>query len=221
MPPVQIDGDSERLPIARIEEAIDANFAVFRRPGVVAVRSGYQFTNAWITKKPAIVVYVRHKRRDIAPGEMLPDSVGDFAVDVRQAPPHLQLDYGRSPDRLTFPLRLEAFSTGYEAEPEEDAVPQIPYVPPAGVTLAEITEGITIRCSAGPDAGFPELKTFLESTAKRLTIGMYEFSVKHIVNALLNGLKTDRPLQLVLDSKEDAGGEITEVELFDLLHTKL
>lgn len=173
---------SGRLPIEAIESAIDANWQAFQKPGVVSVRPGFQFTNGWITKKPAIVVAVRRKRDTLLPGDELPTKIAGYAIDVRQAEPHLQLAFDETPDR--FPIRLPAFSVGLEpAEEEADAAPRIPYEPPAGVPLQRIRKRMKIRCCASPDSGFDVLRDFLAGTRQRLVIGMYEFSVRHIVNA--------------------------------------
>src|SRR6516164_7917610 len=72
---------------AKIDKVIQARWEQFRKPGVLSVRPGYKFTGGWITDKPAIVVTVEKKQDKVAPREKLPDKVGGFAVDVREATP--------------------------------------------------------------------------------------------------------------------------------------
>lgn len=58
-----------------------------------------------------------------------------------------------------------------------------------------------------PDAGWPQLKKFLEATKKQLTIGMYDFGAPHIFKAIA-GLKdrnTFRKFTLVMQKGESVG----------------
>ena len=50
----------------------------------------------------------------------------------------------------------------------------------------------------GPDAGWPTLKSFLAGTQSRLTVGMYDFTSAHVLNAVEAAL-AGKPLALVLD----------------------
>ena len=50
--------------------------------------------------------------------------------------------------------------------------------------LAAVTDKFTITCHASPDAGWPTLGPFLAKTAKTLTIGMYDFTAAHILDAV-------------------------------------
>jgi hypothetical protein len=60
---------------------------------------------------------------------------------------------------------------------------------------------MAVTCHVGPDAGWPVLEEFLSQTQKRLTVGMYDFTAPHVLEALEQDLggRRKRELNLVLD----------------------
>src|SRR5215470_6832218 len=68
-----------------IDQVIRQNLAALRKPGVLSVRPGYQATGGWVTKKPAIVVTVERKHDDLPAEDRLPETLGGYPVDVREA----------------------------------------------------------------------------------------------------------------------------------------
>ena len=52
---------------------------------MLAVRAGYEVVGGWPTRKPAIVVTVERKVDDVPEEDRLPETLGGFAVDVREA----------------------------------------------------------------------------------------------------------------------------------------
>jgi hypothetical protein len=68
-----------------VDKVISEHLAELGKPGVVSIRPGYQAAGQWLTKKPAIVVTVNQKQDALPPDQRLPETVGGFAVDVRQA----------------------------------------------------------------------------------------------------------------------------------------
>jgi PLD-like domain len=202
-----------------VDQVITQNLDKLRKPGVLSVRPGYQVVNGWPTTKPAIVVTVEQKSDDIPPANRLPETIGGYAVDVRQAGP-LQKLRASNPtlytsvaasvtpelERPTFPHERDL--SGQLLAPLADAVDtlrkpakqQLKYVPPAEAPLRAITDNMTITCHASPDAGWPTLKAFLEGTNKTLTVGMYDFTSTHIAETVQTSLsKRGRSLNLVLD----------------------
>jgi hypothetical protein len=200
-----------------VDQVISAHIAELSKPGVLSVRPGFQAAGQWLTKKPAIVVTVDQKRDDLAPDQRLPETIGGFPVDVRQADslqkmratnPALYVSVAAAArpemERPVFPFERDL--SGQPLAPvaaEVDAArrpskPQIDYTGPAGVTLDPIDDEFTITCHASPDAGWPTLKPFLEGTKSRLTVGMYDFTSAHVLDTVkesMNGKK----LNLVLD----------------------
>src|SRR5580700_1383919 len=68
-----------------VDKVISEHLAELSKPGVLAIRPGYQAAGQWLTKKPAIVVTVDQKQDALPPDQRLPETLGGFPVDVRQA----------------------------------------------------------------------------------------------------------------------------------------
>jgi hypothetical protein len=59
---------------------------------------------------------------------------------------------------------------------------------------------MAVTCHVSPDDGWPVLEEFLAGTDKRLTVGMYDFTAPHILEAVETDLKKRRgTLSLILD----------------------
>ena len=200
-----------------LSAVIDENMAAFDKPGVLSVRPGYKVTRDWLTSTPSIVVTVRHKVAQPSAGEMLPSEVGGVPVDVRQASPAKALEL-EDPQKYAAGLRLapnlgsvphfpdERTLTGVHpaavasahAQLAAVAKPELTYSGPAGVTLGPVEAQATITLSASPDTGWPVLKAFLAGTTQTLTVGLYDFTSAHVLQAVTDSL-TGKQLNLVLD----------------------
>lgn len=105
-----------------IDQTIRKNLTRLRKPGVLTVRPGYEIAKHQLTGKAAIVatVHTKRKKTDLTKGELLPDSIGDIPVDVREATPYQRLRahdsasaelaraYGRPEEQApTWPLERE------------------------------------------------------------------------------------------------------------------
>ena len=200
-----------------VDQVISQHLAELTKPGVLAIRPGYQAAGHWLTKKPAVVVTVDQKRDDLPPDQRLPETIGGYPVDVRQADPMQRLRStnpalfvgvaaGARPEteRPVFPF--ERGPSGQLLAPLADAAaaarrptkPQIEYAGPAGVVLEAIEDSFTITCHASPDAGWPTLKPFLQATQGRLTVGMYDFTSAHVLDTVKESMP-GKKLNLVLD----------------------
>jgi phosphatidylserine/phosphatidylglycerophosphate/cardiolipin synthase-like enzyme len=94
-----------------IDGVIQANLKRLRKPGVLTVRPGYEIAGHQLTGAPAIVATVHTKKKELAPGDALPNSIAGTPVDVREATAHQRLRatdpsaaaltqaYGRPEDR--------------------------------------------------------------------------------------------------------------------------
>ncbi len=229
-----------------VDKVIADNLSALQKPGVLAVRPGYQAAGGWLTKKPAIVVTVDQKRDDLAPSDRLPESLGGFAVDVRQAGPQQRLRAQNPtlyasvaaavPPELERPtFALERDLTGQSLAPLAQQVaalrkptkPQLPYKAPNGAALKAVQDQMTLTCHASPDAGWPTLGPFLAATETSLTVGMYDFTSGHILEAVQAALKgKNKELKLVLDhpprnKTADQSDEDTHSELADTLGDRL
>lgn len=197
-----------------IDQIIQRNWNIFAKPGVLTVRPGYKSvgTNSWVTSVPAIVVMVDHN----VAKQQFSLAIEGIAVDVREAGPStkLRLQNLASYNNLVaagreefaypeFPFERDA-QTGKllvaaEAELMAKAKPSIPYTPPDGIELSEVNEEMTITCHVSPDAGWPMLQKFLSDVKSSLTIGMYDFTSAHILQALEGDLSATKGLMMVLD----------------------
>src|SRR5258708_39554945 len=77
-----------------ISGVIRKNLNAIRKPGVLTVRPGFEIRKHQYTGKPAIVVTVNTKKKDLARGEALPNFIGGIPVDVREARPYQRLRVG-------------------------------------------------------------------------------------------------------------------------------
>jgi hypothetical protein len=202
----------------KIDGVIQQNLPALRRDGVLTVRPGYQMVGGWPTQKPAIVVTVRQKSDAVPAAQLLPEKLGGFTVDVRQAS---SLEKLRADDPARFAAfaatarneyRLPEFSTEREiatgtpvkslamaaSAAKPVAKPEIPYTRPEGFTLDLIEDNMSILCHASPDAGWPTLKSFFEGITNKLVVGMYDFTAAHILQELTADLKK-ASLMLTLD----------------------
>jgi V8-like Glu-specific endopeptidase len=127
--------------------------------GVVDVRAGYQFRDGWITDERAVVVAVRGR-----PGP-IPSEVLGVPVEVTPASPW---------DLLRTVPQAEAL----------ERVPAIHYKPPPGAKLKLVDEEMRVLCHVSPDAGWPTLQAFLGEPTRQLTVGIYDFTAPHVVDAV-------------------------------------
>ena len=74
-----------------IDGVIRKNLPRLRKPGVLTVRPGFEIAGHQLTGKPAVVVTVHTKRKNLPKSEMLPDRIGTIPVDVREATAHQRL----------------------------------------------------------------------------------------------------------------------------------
>jgi hypothetical protein len=201
-----------------IDQVITRHLGELAKPGVLSLRPGYQMAGGWLTKKPAIVVTVEKKSDDLSPQDRLPETLGGFAVDVREAAPlerlraqnptlYVAVAAHASPEHALPQFALERDLTGRRLSALDEAAaaaaapakPNLPYTPPANAPLQAITDTFTLTCHASPDAGWPQLKGFLTGVKSRLTVGMYDFTSAHILQTLQASLTAKKQLKLVLD----------------------
>ncbi|MCW2308890.1 phospholipase D-like domain-containing protein [Rhodobium gokarnense] len=149
-----------------IDVAVDsANQAYAGMPGVVAVRRGIVVSNGQYTNDPAVIVAIDY----LKPGAeatiaALPATRDGFPLQVRAATAEELLRVHRS-------LAVEA-------------VPRINYVVPQDLSLDPVDEEMFAVFHVSPDAGWPQLREFLERTNETLTLGLYNFATDHVRRVL-------------------------------------
>ncbi len=206
-----------------IDRVIRKNIKKLRKPGALTARPGYKITGGWITDKPAIVVTVEKKRKNLAPREMLPAEIDGVAVDVREATGVQRL---RESDPDAFSLAAAHMRNEYREPqwPDERSVktgervskgegetklrtlvasaakkPQIPYAPPDNAPLDPVTLITTITACASPDDGYGLLSDFLAGIDTRLTVAMYDFTSGDILSEVEAAIGSSLPFRMVLD----------------------
>jgi hypothetical protein len=162
------------------------------RPGVVAVRAGYRFEGGWITDDRAVVVATSGAVTNVpaevngVPVEVVPASPWDLVAQAREA--------------------VEAL----------EKVPVTHYKPPSHVKLKEVNEEMRVVCHLSPDAGWPTLRKFLEAKTSRLTIGIFDFTAPHIIDAVKAAVKTSpRRLNMVIQHGASMGGDSKKDDIPD------
>lgn len=202
-------------------------------PEALALRPGYQTEpapdssdlRADVFTQPALVVEV-HPSRLRADGpeklvKMVSAALGkgyaDVTVEVAPAPVATQaraLEGGtESTDlssmtkfaraRMVFPLWEEMGAVESATRSETEEVTRISYQPPTHVVLDRVTGPMVVTCHVSPDAGWPTLSRFLAQTTDRLTIGMYDFTAPHIVQAVRGAMSgASGSLKLILQNGE-------------------
>lgn len=197
-------------PINHLASIILAHRAEFEKPGIISVREGYLMQDGWPTTTQAIVVVLSATATDIAfpahldgvPVDVRPATEAEqFAFDhpvlnAQLAEQHPELRTGAFAEPLKLGLDDETLSPDAEIAA---AKPQLQYTAP-DIPLEPVTGKIKITCHASPDAGWPTLKQFLAGTQSTLTIGLYDFTAKHILDAVDAALTGKKKLILTLDN---------------------
>jgi phosphatidylserine/phosphatidylglycerophosphate/cardiolipin synthase-like enzyme len=199
----------------KIDKVIQQHLSELTKPGVMAVRPGYRFAGGWITNQPCVVATVDQKNDNVRPQDRLPQKVGGVPVDVREASTlqklrHRQPEvagrfFGEEYEHPAFRYERKVASaapapaTALATARSATAKPQIPYTAPKA-PLNPVTAVMTVTCNVSPDAGWAVLSAFLTSIGKRLTVGMYDFTSRHVLQTVLTSLGAKgRELTLVLD----------------------
>lgn len=184
---------------------IAENRALLGKPGVMVARPGWLLSAGWLKPQRAIVVIAADDQAD-AVRASLPAAVAGVPLDVRAANALQTLRHNRPTEYalLASGPRQEYEVPDFAGEirfgdglpPDMVALlgasrpnkPKLDYTRPAGVTLNDITEPMTLTLHASPDAGWQLLQEFLATNPGELVVGMYDFTAPHIDRALIAGL---------------------------------
>lgn len=197
-------------------------------PGVLFVRPGFRFRDGELTPQPAVVVSVASKLDigSLFTRDILPRKLGSVAVDVVPASPKEQLlsqQFADSVELFESRISLRLPGEGTDDEAGVSFAPIKPYIPP-DVPLAPVTENMTVVCHASPDAGWRILSNFLHGTQSNLTSTMFEFTARHVLNALVEALHDHgRTMNLILDAghQQVGPGEVSKEEVIETLRGEL
>jgi hypothetical protein len=196
--PAGSDGQGKTAGTGAATSSIEAAVADIRaklagRDDVLNVRDGYKFQDGWITSERAVVVVLKDQA-GTPEGLGLPAKSGGFPIDVRAADPW---------DFAEAQAKLETL----------EGVPPTSYKKPRDFKLEEVDETMSVTCHVSPDAGWPTLKEFLSETESRLTIGMYDFTAPHIVDGVLDAVRSQpKKLKLVMQEGAALSGKPDDIE---------
>lgn len=191
-------------------------------PGLVSARVGYRVRDGRLTHEPAILLTVLRKRpaADVPPGELISEVLAGEPVDVRQASIAEQLAFAERPAILADAASLiepPAWESVLPADPAS-LIEGHNYVPPDDIELAEVDAPMAVLCHVSPEAGWVNLKEFIEAIEKRLTLAMYDLSAPHIVRSLGAHLKRIRGrLDCIVDPLDTKNGRYDELEEVDAI----
>ena len=197
-------------------------------PHVVKVEPGFAFSGGEITGEPAVVVLVDRKTalRGLRARNVLPARLGRVRVDVRQATVEEQLALVPRPrpeaelvtpafgvERMAAGLGIVDLRTPIERETSAAIeAERIPYVPPS-FSLQPVEADMTVVCHASPDAGWQQLKAFLDTPAQHLTATIYEFNATYIRDALVDACGANGTMDFVMQFKNLAGFDNKEAQV--------
>jgi PLD-like domain len=180
------------LPIAKALATFPRDHGI---PSLLVVRPGYRYANdadGHVVATPAIVLAVVPGTRDAAagPAKTLETKL-NLPVEIQEASVEEQLSaFDASTHTMVVPDQpkhspLEEAIRGNELV--DFAGPRRPdYQAPPTLKLDRVKEHMKLVLCVSPEAGWPALETFFNAALHTLTIGMYEFTAPHVVEAASN-----------------------------------
>ncbi|MBA3242082.1 MAG: phospholipase [Acidobacteria bacterium] len=180
--------------------------------GFVDAEPGFPVVDGWVRREPAIIVHVEGKRplSELLPEDVAPSSIENTRVDVLSVDPWRLL--------ASDPRTADLFS-----QVEDVAAAGLTYeLRPGNPIDTPFTIDRPILCHAGPDAGWPVLKHYIEGTRHTLTTAMYDVNAAYVAKTLIETVRAhDVRFVLTWDSGMTAvEGEI-RIELKAKLGDKL
>ena len=151
-------------------------------PGFVKAEPGFPLVNGSFMREPAIIVFVSHKRPpdSLLREERLPRQLGPYRVSVMQASPLQQLE-AAAPATPEIAMVTEAITESAQG---------LTYEPPEGGKIDQAYEiKRPLLCHAGPDAGWPVLRPFLEAAESSIAVAMYDFNADYIAKTFIECLE--------------------------------
>jgi V8-like Glu-specific endopeptidase len=180
-------------------------------PNVLKIRPGYRFKNGWITDERVIVIEVREK---LDYGKILktgtvpfPREISGVGIDVRTA---------ALPDQLEA-LGVDMAILERPGRPAGYAEPPGYNHPGSATALDRVKEPMSAIFHVSPDAGFKNLKAFLQRVTGHLTATMYEWEPNHVSDAIEAAMRpAGRKLRMVTQKRGVAEADATETAVADM-----
>jgi len=220
--------------LQHLNSIIQEDATPLMQPGVISIRPGYKLEDGWPSKTPVIVVTVSRNAKNLT----FPHQLSGVPIDVRHATPVEEFRFQQPEKALALAQRKPEFrgdafqgeiyqvAQGVFVTSSADTLrgrkPEIQYTAPAGVQLQSVVNTFPIICHASPDAGWPTLRDFLALTQTKLTVSLYDFTSKHILDSLIGNLQARQSLELTLDHPaKNPTADQTDPETIDALKSAL
>jgi PLD-like domain len=133
-----------------IDQMIGKNLPSLRKPGVLTVRPGYEITGDQLTGKQAIVatVHTKKSKSDLSKAELLPDKIGKYPVDVREASAYQRL---RATDPASAAVAM-TYARGEDREPVWPNEREMPSGKPISAANSDISKRFKASTKTQPAA---------------------------------------------------------------------
>jgi phosphatidylserine/phosphatidylglycerophosphate/cardiolipin synthase-like enzyme len=133
-----------------IDQTIGKNLHKLHKPGVLTVRPGFEITGDQLTGKQAIVatVHTKKSKGDLSRNDLLPDKIGKYPVDVREASAYQRL-------RATDPASAKVAMTYARGEDQEPSWPnerEMPSGKPISAANSDIGKKLKASTKTQPAA---------------------------------------------------------------------
>ncbi len=176
----------------RIAALIDRHRATLEDiKGFVDAEPGFPIVDGWVRREPAIVVHVERKvpASELLLEDLAPRALEGVRVDLVTADPWRLLASNADTAGLHAALEGVAAAAPTYKKLDDNPIDE-------RLLLAR-----PILCHAGPDAGWPVLKQFLEGTRETLTVAMYDLNAAYVSKTLVETVRGGNVrLVLVWDS---------------------
>jgi V8-like Glu-specific endopeptidase len=187
------------------EAAAEVNSKIKTHPDVLNVRATYFFNDdGTLSEQRGVVVKVRPEASRDAKDYGLESSVGSVPVSIEMADLEtlaraLAPTRDIAADDLEAPARMQAYR-------RDITVPKF--------KLDPIEGNMRVVLHVSPEAGWRELKKFWgENNYNQITIGMYNFTAPHIIDAVRTAVRSaGRQMTLTIDRKTDDIGGSTKAD---------
>jgi hypothetical protein len=170
---------------------------ILTHPNVVAVRASYLFKDdGRLSDQKGVVIKVRPEASRDPKDYGLEPSISGVPISIEMA--DLESLAGKLAPEASMTLEAPAEMQAYERDLSDPKF-----------NLDPITDDMTLTLHVSPEAGWRVLSKFFDGgDYDRITIGMYNFTAPHIIDAVRSAIKpNDHEMTLTLDRKsDDIGG---------------
>jgi len=190
--PRKVDRASAEAAAATVKNKVQT------KTDVVGVRATYLFKDGKISNDVGVVLKVRPEASRDPKDYGLDPSMDGVPISIEMADLE-SLAPALEPDFTEAPAQLQNYARDL-SDPR--------------FRLDPITDDMTVTLHVSPEAGWRVLSTFFAAADyDQITIGMYNFTAPHIIQAVRDAIKPDaRQMVMTIDRKSDDIGDGTKVD---------